>query len=284
MTEHCPDDTPTLEEIHEYVGRLLEDTIELHRAARQNREGPEYDRPMGPPTDEEVYDCIASSPFLPPQEIEHLLDPYLPGFGMQYGTDRPNWLDWFSESMTRWIKSDEWLGGGLPWIKTNKVIPETQLWHPGDSPSPLWIAEAPSYLLLASEMLREGRMLAEMGWRDFEKLVGALLETNGWKIQITRGSKDGGIDVMAMRQDPEIGEIKSVWQAKKYRPSNKVRLSQVRELTAVREETRATKAMIVTTSALTRDAIEWIRRDTFRLGFKNQTDLARWIQTAVLEY
>jgi hypothetical protein len=52
-----------------------------------------------------------------------------------------------------------------------------------------------------------------------------------------------------------LGEIRSVWQAKKYRPTSKVKLSELRELSAVREAEKATKGVMGTTSRLSRDAI-----------------------------
>ena len=56
-----------------------------------------------------------------------------------------------------------------------------------------------------------------------------------------------------------------------------VRLSHVRELSAVRESFDATKGIIVTTSRLTREAIEWIRRDACKLSFKDNQKLIEWI-------
>ena len=122
-----------------------------------------------------------------------------------------------------------------------------------------------------------------MKWRDFEKLVGELLESDGWIVEVTKQTRDGGIDVVASRDDPTIGKIKSLWQAKRYGPKSKVRLHEVRELSAIREEFRATKAMVVTTNRLTRDAVEWIRRDIYRLGYKEHDDMAEWIRGKVLD-
>ena len=117
----------------------------------------------------------------------------------------------------------------------------------------------------------------EIHWKDFEKLLGELLEQEGWRVQITRSSKDGGIDLIANMVDPIIGEIKTLWQAKKFKETNKVSLSAVRELSAIRERENATKGIMVTTSKLTGGAIKWIQQDRYRLGYLEGHQIEEWI-------
>jgi len=131
---------------------------------------------------------------------------------------------------------------------------------------------------MADKLLREGRLLNEMGWRDFEKLIAELLQTHGWDVTLMQGTKDGGIDVLAERNDPVLGALKAIWQAKRYASDRKVQLSHLRELSAVVEIERATKGIVVTTSALTRGAIEWIQRDKYRLEAKDGHDVEKWIK------
>ena len=131
--------------------------------------------------------------------------------------------------------------------------------------------------VLAADLLKHGRLLSELHWREFEKLIATLLEQFGWDVELTRGSKDGGIDVIAIKNDPTLGKIKSLWQAKKYHLGNKVELRDVRDLSAIRDSQKATKGVIVTTSHLTRGAIDWIRTDEFRLEYQEREDLERWV-------
>jgi len=58
--------------------------------------------------------------------------------------------------------------------------------------------------------VKQGKLLSELNWRDFEKLVAQLLEKSGWKMELTQGSKGGGIDVVAAMEDSEVGLIKSL--------------------------------------------------------------------------
>ena len=92
-----------------------------------------------------------------------------------------------------------------------------------------------------------------------------------------QGTKDGGIDVVATRADPVIGQLKAIWQAKRYREGRKVQVSQARELSGVVQREGVTKGILVTTSSFTRGAIKWVRQDEFRLNAKDSEDVKRWI-------
>ncbi|UKS27373.1 restriction endonuclease [Paenibacillus sp. HWE-109] len=162
--------------------------------------------------------------------------------------------------------------------KINKSSSITEIWHAKKEESPLWFKTYPTSILLAMELINKGKLLSEMNWRTFEELVGHLLESEGWKVRLTKATRDGGIDVIACKHHEIIGEIKSIWQAKKYGVNNYVHLNQVRELSAIREDNNATKALIVTTSRLTKDALDYVKRDTYRLGYKENEDMKRWVE------
>ena len=51
----------------------------------------------------------------------------------------------------------------------------------------------------------------------------------------------------------------------------------MRELSAIRDYQKATKGMIVTTSSLSKGALNWIRRDEYRLRYKDKNDIENWV-------
>lgn len=118
--------------------------------------------------------------------------------------------------------------------------------------------------------------LDELSWREFEKLMADLLETEGYEVELMRGTKDDGVDIVAKKKVGSVGLIKSVWQAKKNRIDRKVGLSVVRELADTRRELGASKGVIVTTSYLTRGALDRIERDRYILGKMDRDDLSSW--------
>ncbi|MGV7120305.1 restriction endonuclease [Sphingopyxis sp. 550A] len=135
---------------------------------------------------------------------------------------------------------------------------------------------APSIGILEKVSQRLVR-IDELGWRDFERLIAQMLEAEGYQVELMQGSKDGGVDVVAVKNLEGIGLLKSVWQAKKHRIDRKVGLSMVRELADTRIEHGASKAIIVTTSFLTSGALARVERDRYQLGKVDRDELDDWI-------
>jgi hypothetical protein len=67
-------------------------------------------------------------------------------------------------------------------------------------------------------------------WRKFEEAIAELLEKDGHSVTLGPGRQDGGIDIIASKEDPIVGTILSVWQAKMLKSGNHLRDATVREL------------------------------------------------------
>jgi len=272
----------TAARLRQAIADGLSPTIGTHRASRREQDR-DYEPPMGSPTDGEIDDFIASNPLLEPVMVEQLMSEGILGYAAKGVTLSASTYREFKEAVEGWAENETWLAADEPWlVPISPPQPhETALWLPETDLRPTWVDASPSALLLAAEILSSGRMLHELHWRDFELLVGELLEREGWSVFVTRGSRDGGIDIIAEKVDPIIGQLKALWQAKKYSPSRKVRLCEVRELSALRTTEMATKALVVTTSRLTRGALDWIRRDTFGLGYREGREVEEWVRKSL---
>lgn len=86
---------------------------------------------------------------------------------------------------------------------------------------------------------------------QFEHLVARLLERMGLECELTRASHDGGVDIVALDKRPLLGG-KIIVQAKRYRHT--VPVSCVRDLYGAMQHSGASKAILVTTSKLGKDA------------------------------
>jgi restriction system protein len=275
---------PTINAQHlrDIVCELLASSIEMHRGSRESS-SEDYVRPIGPPTEEEIDDFLYSNPLLDGETVSHIADPGLLGFELSTAHATDDWLEEFRYSVESWATTREWEAADLVYYHVIAQFEgppsERQIWTPTSNFDPALFTFAPNHLLLADKLLREGRLLSELGWRDFEKLIGELLESNGWSVTVMRGSKDGGIDVLSERQDQHIGTIRAIWQAKKYGTDRKVTLSHLRELSGVVERDRATKGIIVTTSSLTGGAIKWVQSDRYRLDAKDGHFVEQWVRS-----
>lgn len=91
--------------------------------------------------------------------------------------------------------------------------------------------------------------------RRFEEMVARLFEDMGFSVELTPGSKDGGVDVYIARNE-KFGRILYAVQCKRYAPNRPVGLSVIRNMYGVLgiDEHKPTGAIIATTSYFSRDA------------------------------
>jgi restriction system protein len=108
------------------------------------------------------------------------------------------------------------------------------------------------------EQVPPRQVLLDLTTRDFEFLVSALYHDRGYDTEVTRATRDGGIDVIARKDSPGARET-IVISAKRYDPD--VPVADVRELHAVQADYRATKGVLATTAhKFTSDAADWAAR------------------------
>lgn len=102
--------------------------------------------------------------------------------------------------------------------------------------------------------------LASMAWEDFEVLIRDLIQKEfsgeGATVEVTRASRDAGVDAIAFDEDPIRGG-EFVIQAKRY--NNLVPLSAVRDLYGTVVNEGAVKGILVTTSYYGPDAISFVK-------------------------
>lgn len=120
--------------------------------------------------------------------------------------------------------------------------------------------------------------LHRLNHRMFEELIAELLSAEGWKTELTLATHDGGYDIRAVRLDDNIGEVLLLVEAKKYRSDRPVGVDIVRDLYAVKQMKHATKAMLATTSYVSRDAKAVFHDFMFELDFREYEDIVSWLQ------
>jgi restriction endonuclease Mrr len=133
------------------------------------------------------------------------------------------------------------------------------------------------YITKAKEILRKGDSLDVLNWHGFEKLIAELLASDGWNVSPRRRTKDDGIDIVSIKEDKKLGFSKVVWQIKKYKKSNPVGINIIRELYGSVSEHRASKGVIVTSSRLTKGALELIRKHKYIMFGLDGSDVEGWI-------
>lgn len=122
-------------------------------------------------------------------------------------------------------------------------------------------------------------LLRTLHWRKFEALMAELLETFGFEVELCRGTKDGGIDIFALKRSMEWGQELYILQAKRW--TNRVGVEPVQRLLFLHQEKRATRSCLATTSTFTSGALDLGGRYRWQLSLRDYDDLRDWIGRAL---
>jgi len=133
-------------------------------------------------------------------------------------------------------------------------------------------------LHVLNTLIRDPSLHRELNWRTFERLLAAILERLGYEIELQRGTKDGGTDIIAIKRQTEFGAHRYLVQAKRW--SAKVGIEPVRELLFLRQHVGATKACLATTSTFTAGARQLAREYQWCLELRDYERLQDWIHQA----
>jgi len=113
--------------------------------------------------------------------------------------------------------------------------------------------------------------------RKFEELVAYIMEKHGYEVTLTQQSRDGGIDIFALKNEG-FGNILTIVDCKKYSKTNPVGIATVRGMYGTLQIESASHGIIATTSRFTRDAKSLAHEYKYQLSLKDHADILRWIQ------
>jgi restriction system protein len=124
---------------------------------------------------------------------------------------------------------------------------------------------------------RHPELLHSLSPRKFEELVAAVFRNNGFEVELTPETRDGGIDIIAVQKSGFGGSTLHLVECKRYLPENKVGIGIVQRMLGVVEQHRATQGLIVTTSSFSHDAEVCAKSSLYRLGLNGYGDLTKWL-------
>jgi restriction system protein len=130
---------------------------------------------------------------------------------------------------------------------------------------------------LIERVSQEPAVLYSVSPRTFEQIVAELLSRQGYDVQLTPPSKDGGFDMYAAKRDG-LGEFLFLVECKQYAPEHRVGVHVVRSLHGVLSVERATAAAVVTTSYFTRGAREFQSKVEHELKLHDYIGLRKWLE------
>jgi hypothetical protein len=140
----------------------------------------------------------------------------------------------------------------------------------------IWLPVASDDILRV--IAEDPRLLQQVSWREFERIIADLLARLGFQIELQQGTKDGGIDILALRGGP-MGDHRYLIQAKRW--ANKVGVEPVRQLLFLQGHYRATKGCLATTGTFTRGALQLASEYRWQLDLKDLEGIQKWVAEAV---
>jgi HJR/Mrr/RecB family endonuclease len=156
-----------------------------------------------------------------------------------------------------------------------KLLAEFDVEEPPPRSSPiLTVSSAVSEKLIA-HLASHPNELHTFDRRMFEELVAELFDGFGYEVELTKRTRDGGRDVIAIRHR-EV-EVKYLIECKRPDPGHKIGVRPVRELFGVKADEGATKAILATTAEFTPDALLFFGRHRWELEPRDHSGLLEWL-------
>jgi hypothetical protein len=129
-----------------------------------------------------------------------------------------------------------------------------------------------------NEISAEKLNLLHLSPRQFEELIAEIWDRFGYQVELTKRTRDGGRDIIAVRQTEAA--MKLLIECKRYAGDNKVGVSFVRSLYGVKIHDGATKAILATTSTFTKAASEFVTSHRWELEGRDYDGVVDWVKQA----
>lgn len=135
---------------------------------------------------------------------------------------------------------------------------------------------------LISEVNKKPEILYSLPPRKFEELIAHIFSLHGFSVQLTKQTRDGGRDIIAIRSDLGI-RSKYIIECKRYAPNNPVTVELVRALYGVQMQEGANKSVLATTSRFTPSAQDFATAKStteWSMDLKDFNDIRQWVSSA----
>ena len=116
----------------------------------------------------------------------------------------------------------------------------------------------------------------ELTPREFEEVVAEIFSANGYEVTLTQETRDGGKDIIVKQMVMGSPFVMFI-ECKQYNAKNKVSVNIIRELCGIQTEDKVNKAMVVTSSFFSKDAIAFAEKRGSLLGLADFNSLMQWI-------
>ena len=114
--------------------------------------------------------------------------------------------------------------------------------------------------------------------RKFEELVAFIYSQHGFDVTLTPETRDGGIDIIAVRHELLTDATTYLIECKRYQAKRKVGIGIVQRMLGVVEAHHAHRGIIVTTSSFSSDALAIASTHRHALSLKDYKAITDWLK------
>lgn len=114
---------------------------------------------------------------------------------------------------------------------------------------------------------------------DFEEIIAELLRKQNYKVELTKRTRDGGKDIIAIQDLNGLGVDKYLVECKRYAKHRPVGVEILRSLYYIVQTEGANKGIVFTSSSFTKDAIKMQKeKHPYTLSLQDGTDVINWVK------
>lgn len=129
---------------------------------------------------------------------------------------------------------------------------------------------------LLKKAKKDPRIIHDFTPREFEQMICEFLDEQGYKVELTKQTKDGGKDLIVV-QKSMIGDFCIYVECKKYDVHRPIGVSLVRELYGSIMADEVTAGMMITTSYFSDAAKDYTKKIQYRMTLMDYNDLVKTI-------
>lgn len=149
---------------------------------------------------------------------------------------------------------------------------------------PKLITEAKNIKDVIKDIYANNTILFNIAPRKFEELIAELLYKKGFSVELTKQTRDGGHDIIALSTDHAGMPLKYLVECKRYRRDRKVGIDIVRSFCDVIREHGVNRGIIFSTSYFTKDARDRQKAMSLLLDLKDHDDAINWVKDYVVSF
>ncbi|WP_224962801.1 restriction endonuclease [Geomonas subterranea] len=134
--------------------------------------------------------------------------------------------------------------------------------------------------LLIKAIAQDPELIRSIDPRRYEELIALIFSRKGFIVELTKQTRDGGRDIIAVRSDLGIPS-KYIIECKRYSATNLISVDLVRNLYGVQMQEGANKSILATTSYFTPDAKKFASAKNtteWAMALKDYDDIISWVK------